>query len=478
MVNYRIGCFYEIQRNQQKRGTVVTEQNLRPFSVGKAGMRGEAGSALSLEKVIDFASAFGTMNSGGNILVAGDSRHSSPMLKKAVSAALAGCGCHVMDGGIMPAGMVHFLTGRPGLSGALLISGGHHVQGWNAVLPFQSDGAYFDELRCRELLDLYHGRRFIEAGAESIGRYLPLPEGAEESYWEFLASQVDAEAIRRAGLTVLADFGNGAGAPYSQRFAELFNLRLIGMNDGRGGVAVRLPDVSGICEEPLGKLISPLKADAGMVFNSDMSRMGLVSDTGESLTEELTFPLAAAWYMKKYGVRKPLVVNCCSSRTVDDTVADHGGRLIKCSVGQSSVIQTMRRENACMGGEGSGSFTFGAMPGFDAFLMAAFILESIACGDPLSVQAAGLKRYAIVKMTVPCRTSHGYALLHRLKGRLKGGHLSDTDGIRQDLPDGFLSLRLAGTEPMIRLIAEAEDMEKAKERAWQARLMLENQVVK
>lgn len=454
------------------------EQGLRPLSVGSAGIRGEVGSGLSLENAGDFGAAFGTLNAGGSVLVARDSRRSSPMLQRVVSAALAGCGCSVIDGGVMPAGMVHFLTPKLKLSGALLISGGHQAPGWNAILPIQNDGAYFDDLRCRELLDLYHGRRFIEVGADRIGAYLPLPDGAMDDYWSFLESSVDCAAIRRANLTVLADFCNGAGAPYATRFAELFGIRLIAMNDGKDGVIVRSPDVNGDSEEPLSKLIAPLGADLGMVFNSDMSRLGLVSDAGEPLTEELTYPLAAAWYLKKYGVRKPLVVNCCSTRTLDEAVAARKGTLLKCRVGQAAVIQAMRRHDAGMCGEGSGSFTLGAMPGFDAFLMAALILEAVALDGALAGQVAKLKRYSIVKMTFPSRTSHGYALLRRLKGRMNRGKTSEVDGLRFDWPDGFLSLRLAETESVIRLISESGNAEVARDRAWQARLMLENQVAK
>ncbi len=450
------------------------EERLRPLSLGMAGIRGEAGSGLSPEKAADF----GALCAGGRVLVARDSRRSSPMFQRIVSSSLAGCGCDVADGGVMPAGMIHFLTMRHGFAGALMVSGGHQKPGWNAIVPFQHDGAYFDALRCRELLDLYHGRRFREADYLHSGRYSVLPPECKEEYWQFIASCVATPAIRKKNLTVLADFGNGAGAPYAERFAELFNLRLIAMNDGKEPVNTRLPDVNGVCEEPLGKLIAPLGAALGMVFNSDMSRLGLVSDSGEPLTEELTFPIAAAWYLKKNGAKKPLIVNSCSSMTLDDLAKSRQCRLVKCRVGQSEVIQTMRRENAGMGGEGSGAFTFGGMPGFDAFLMAALILESVVLDAPLSAQMAGLKRYSIVKMTIPCRTSHGYALLKKLKSRINAPRVSETDGVRFDWHDGFLSLRLAETEPVVRLISEAEKAETAHERAWQARLMLESQVAK
>ena len=452
---------------------------LRPLSLGGAGLRGQIGTGLTPEAVMNFASAFGTLHAGRGVLLGIDTRPSSQMLRQAVIAALCGCGCRVIDGGVMHAGMMHVLIPRLGLDGGLLITGGHQAAGWNAIIPMDAEGAYYDDLRRGELFDLYHGKRFFEAGYDQVGTVEPLPERAERWYWEFVERSVDSSAIHRAGLTLIGDFCNGAGSSMAAKFASLFGIRLIAVNDSPCGSLPRDPEPRPRSESPIRAVIEPLGAAAGLVFNSDMSRMGILTDGGEPLSEEMTFPLAADYLLEKWGAGAVVVGNCCSSRTLDDVVRRRGGLLEKVKVGQAQVVAGMKRLDSSLGGEGSGAFTFGTLRGFDGFLMAALLLEMIAVrGQPLSMQLRNLSRYHIVKKTIPCRSSHGYALLRRLKGRFGDAKVSEIDGLRFDWEDGWLSLRLSSTEPVIRLISESKRKSTAQERAWQARSLLENRVGK
>ena len=92
------------------------------------------------------------------------------MLKCAVTAALAGGGCEVIDGGILTAGIMHFLIPAGGYAGGILITGGHQAAGWNALIPLAPDGSYFDQLRQRELFDLYLGGVSSRCGRRRCGR--------------------------------------------------------------------------------------------------------------------------------------------------------------------------------------------------------------------------------------------------------------------------------------------------------------------
>lgn len=452
---------------------------LRPLNLGAAGLRGELGVGLTPEAAGDFAAAFGTMNAGGDVLLARDTRPSSRLLAYSVTAALQGCGCRVIDGGVMPAGMAHFLVPELGCSGGLLITGGHQAAGWNAVIPLDADGAYYDDLRRRELFDLYHARRFAEADYTEIRSVEPLPEPMFERYWSALSEELDVAAIRAAKLTVIGDFCNGAAAPFVKKFADFFGLNLIAVNDAASGIAPRDPEPRPRSESPIRAVIAPLGAALGLVFNSDMSRLGLLTDTGEPLSEELTAPLAVDYLLEKAAQPGAVVIgNVCSSQSLAEVVARRGGKLEQVKVGQAEIVAAMKRFDALVGGEGSGAFAFGRVRGFDGFRMAGVFLEMIARrGEPLSEQLRNIPRFHIVKKVLPCRSAHGYALLRRLKGRFGDARMSEVDGVRFDWEDGWLSLRQASTEPVIRLISESRKSQLAQERAWQARSMLENLVV-
>lgn len=451
------------------------EQIVRPLKIGAIGMRGLVGDGLNTESAIAFASAFGSVNYGKRVMVAIDTRPSSRMLRHAVLSALVSCGCEVVDGGILSAGMVHFLIPHLKLAGALLITGGHQASGWNAIIPLGADGAYFDDINRRELFDIYHGRRFVEVDHTRVRPIRKLPEKALDAYWDFLGSAVDRDAIARHNFCVIGDFCNGAGAGYARRFAELFNLRLIALNDIPGAPLTRDPEPRPRTELPIRAIIAPLGAAIGLVYNSDMSRLGILTDDGEPLSEELTSPLGIDYLLEKSGKPQVVVTNCCSTRTLDEVVARRGGSLEKVKVGQAHVIEGMASHGAFAGGEGSGAFTFGSLRGFDAFLMSAVLLEMIAVrGKPLSEQLKSLPRYNIVKKTISCHSSRGYALLRRVKNRFGNVPCSEVDGLRFDWDDGFLSLRLSGTDSVIRLISESSRKSTAVERAWQVRAMLES----
>ncbi len=439
-------------------------------------MRGVVGPGLTPAAAGDFAAAFATMaGEGAQILVGVDPRGSSELLKCAVSAAIAGGGCSVVDGGILTAGMMHYLVPRFHYQGGILITGGHQAAGWNALIPLAADGSYFDPLRQRELFDLYHGRRFHYATARLIPAPRRIDPAQIEGYWNFLKKSLKCDLISGAGMTVVGDFCNGAGAEYAQRFASMLNLRLIAINDMPSAVVPRDPEPRPRSGASIRSIIAPLGAAAGLVFNRDMSRMGVVSDTGEPLSEELTYPLAADYLLERFEPGSPVVCNICSSRTLDEVVERHGCRLLRARVGQANVVDLMRSSGAVLSGEGSGSFTTSKLLGFDAFLMAGLLLESVAArGEPLSAQLAKLPRFQMVKQTIAANSPHAYRLLRELRREFgEEVAVSEADGLRFDWPDGFLSLRLSGTEGILRLISESRNGDLAAERAWRVRLVWE-----
>lgn len=454
---------------------MMQELNTRLLTLGAAGMRGKVGSGLTPGAASDFAAAFAAYVGTGRVLVGSDPRTSSGMLKCAVCAALAGGGCEVVDGGILTAGLMHFLIPAGGYAGGILITGGHQAAGWNALIPLASDGSYFDHLRQRELFDLYLGQRFAPVRASEVRPVRSLDPDAFEAYWEFLGQNIDLAAIRRAKFTLLGDFCNGSGARFAKRFASLLGIRLIGLNDEPCGTLPRDPEPRPRSASPIRSIVAPLGAAAGFVFNSDLSRMGIVTDSGEPLSEELTYPLAADYLLGKMPEGAAVVTNVCTSRSVDDVASRRGAKLERSRVGQAAVIDLARSTGAMLAGEGSGSFTTAALRGFDGFLMAGVLLESIAVrGEPLSRQLVSLPRYEMVKQAIPANSPNAYSMLRRMSREFgEEAVVSELDGLRFDWPDGFLSLRLSSTESTLRLISESKSRETALERAWRARLAWE-----
>ena len=450
---------------------------MRPIKLGAAGIRGIIGPGLNPENVIDFACAFGSLVNGGKVLVGMDTRFSSEMLHQAVISGLQSCGCEVHDLGVAPAMLLSFAVTKLKADGALLIGGGHQKESWNSIVPWGANGSYLNSIQLRELFDIYYGRRFLTCRWDAVKKIARVAKGIQEQYLDALCKVVNTKAVAASHFTVVGDFCNGSGSIMEKEFAARFGINSIPINNILSGVLPHDPEPRPHSAFQVQSLIKPLKSDAGFVFNSDMSRVSLVSDTCETLSEEYTFPLGTNYLLEKAacpGLR--VISNICTSKTLDDVVSRHNGILEKYTTGQSNIIDYMKETGAFVSGEGSGSFTSSDwLPGFDAFYVSAVILEAMAVKQKtLSELVAELPRYHIVKRTIKCSSMSAYNRIRSLKKSFSDAKICEIDGLRLDWNDGWVSLRASSTEPVIRLISESKNKETAEDRAFKFSALLEN----
>ncbi len=449
---------------------------MRTLRLASFGVQGSIGDGLTPDIVIDFAAAFGTFLERAPVLVGRDTRQSSRMLHSAVLSGLMSTGCNVIDLGVCPTPMLQFCVPEHGAAGAISISGGHSPMGINAIQLIGGRGAYIEPVVGETVLDIYHARDFSYAPWNQIGKVSRLQDFSR-TYFGRLAALLDVDAIRKAAFTVVIDPVNGAGSPYIRPFAECLGLRLIPVNDVASGHVARDPEPRPRNARQVAALMQHIPADIGMISSSDMGRLSVVSEIGETASEEYTLPIIANHVLaKRTGV---VVTNCCTTRTVDEVAKRHRATVVKARVGQAFISSALADENGVLGGEGNGSV---ALPefnrGFDAFLMMGLILEAMAVRRATaSALIADLPRYHIVKQQVAGETHRGYRALERMAESTEwreDGTLSNLDGLRVDWPDGWLHLRASQTAPIVRIISEAETIPVAEARALTAARLLEH----
>lgn len=445
--------------------------------LGNAGMRGMVGQGLDLSSVADFASAFATLMGGDcSVLLARDNRKSSKMLYDCVMSSLLSMGLEVIDGGVLSAGLVHYVIGHGNYRGGMLISAGHQKANWNSIIPLNSNGEYFNNIELRELYDIYHSKMFTYATIDGIKRVKTLLAAEIDSYFEYLGKFFDVELIKKAKLRVICDFCDGTGSFWVDRWQKLLQIELIKVNaNAESNELPRNPEPNSSTGSFISSVIQELKCDIGFVFNTDMSRMSMVSENGVSLSEEMTFPLALDYILTKDQSISHVISNICSTKTIDEVVKKHNRKIEKTSVGQSNIIEKMHLFNCYLGGEGSGTFAYGKeIVGFDGFFMATMILEYLASSqEKLSNLASKLPKFYMEKMTIESSKLHSYSKLRAFKHIFHNCQISELDGIRFDFEDGFISIRVSGTEKIIRLISESNNSKLASERIWFAKNKLE-----
>jgi phosphoglucosamine mutase len=449
---------------------------MKTLRLANFGMQGMVGEALTPEIVIDFAAAFGTFLNRETVLVGRDTRQSSRMLRSAVIAGLTSTGCRVLDFGVCPTPMLQFSAERYSAAGAVSISGGHNPMGWNAVQLISSTGAFIEPVGGDTVLDIYHGRDFERAAWNTIGVVEEVNDFTGP-YFDALLEFVDTDAIRSADFSAVIDPVNGAGCRFVEPFSKRLGVKTIPINHEESGYLAHEPEPRPRNARQVANLMNVVPSNIGFVASSDMGRLSIVSELGETASEEYTFSIIANHVLgKQSGV---VVTNCCTTRTIDEVASRHGSVVVKTRVGQAYILSAMADEQGVLGGEGNGSV---AMPefsrAFDAFLMMGLILEAMAtCGARASELVAALPRYHMVKRKVSGESHRCYQAIDRLSRNETwsgGGTPSTVDGLRVDWEDGWVHLRASHTEPVVRVISESKSKDEAENRADEATRLLEH----
>jgi phosphomannomutase len=209
----------------------------------------------------------------------------------------------------------------------------------------------------------------------------------------------------------------------------------------------------------LSRLVRETGADLGLAVDPDVDRLALVDETGVPIGEDYTLALAVRAVLGAEGNRTAapaVVVNLSTSLVVEDAARDHGARFVRAPVGEANVARAIRDERAVIGGEGNGGVILPALHiGRDAPLGVALILQYLAkVGGSLSAVVARSPRYVILKAKGPRGPELG-PLYDRLRRRFPDATADERDGLRLAWRDRWLHVRPSGTEPIVRLIAEA-----------------------
>lgn len=438
---------------------------MEPLKIGITGVRGVVGQTLTPELVVRFAEAFGAYLDGGPVLVCRDPRPSGPMVQAAVTAGLLSVGCEVVDLGVCPTPSLQLAVPWLGATGGVSITGGHNPPEWNALKFVRGDGLYLSAVQGEELLDVFHQGAVERAGWDRMATSVAT-EDAVAHHLKVLGQAFEAEAVRERKLKVAVDCGNGSCAVLAPRWLRDLGCDVLPINDDPSLPFPRLPEPSVATAAQARALVRAGHADLGIVLDADGERLSLVDETGEPLSEELTLPLATeAALSERVG---PVVTNVSTTALVDKVADRHGAAVVRTAVGQAFVSEAIVEHDAVVGGEGNGGV---AVPGVhathDSAAAIGLLLNRLAThGRPLSELVRALPKLVVRKEAVPVRPSLLYSALAEFReavGDVEGATVDQTDGVKLSWPDGWVHVRASNTQSLVRIIAEAETKERARE---------------
>ena len=446
--------------------------------VSVSGIRGRVGEALTPEVVATYAAGFGAWSASrvsgkARVVVGRDSRVSGPMFHHAVLSALQSVGCTVVDLGLTTTPTCQLAVEDDHAAGGLMISASHNPIEWNALKFIGPSGLFLDASEGAEM------RRLVERGIPRVSwdrlGSVDRDEGAVERHLERVLGipYLDVEGIRRRRFKVALDCVRGAGAVIMPRLLERLGCEVIAINLEPDGRFPRAPEPVAENLGELERLVRQAAAAIGFAVDPDVDRLALVSEEGRAIGEDYTLALAA--YLVLRHRSGAVVTNLSTSRVVDDAARMSGAEVVRAPVGEVNVAVRMREEGAPIGGEGNGGVILSEVHlGRDAPVGAALVLQLLhEEGRPLSRIVGDLPRYVIVKEKLERPAARLDTVYAALRGTFSDASVDTQDGLRLAWVDRWVHIRPSGTEPIVRVIAEAPTEQAARELVRKSREPLE-----
>ena len=398
---------------------------------GTDGVRGIVGDDLTPELVERIGKAATLWAGGGRVLVGRDTRGSGPDLESAVARGIASAGGVAVLGGVLPTPAVALLADDLGA----VVSASHNPPEYNGVKLFRGGGKLVDEQE-EEI------ERRLDAPAPGGGSIEHLDDAGER----YFAHVVERFGSDLSGLRIGVDCANGAFSTLAPRAFEHSGADVYAIGVDPDGSNINLgcgaTDLASLQE-----LVTSRGLDLGVAFDGDGDRMLAVDERGDVVDgDQIVAILALA-----LGVDL-VAVTVMANLGLHRLLGEHGIKVVTTPVGDRYVLEALKREGGLLGGEQSGHLIWlgGHVTGDG--LAAALLLCGALRGRTLGEAAAVMPRYPQAKRNV------GVSRLD-----VPDSVLTEVDRMNAELGDhGRVLVRPSGTEPVIRVLAEAENVEDAE----------------
>ncbi|MBA2361333.1 MAG: phosphoglucosamine mutase [Actinobacteria bacterium] len=399
---------------------------------GTDGVRGIVGEELTSELVERLGRAAALWSGGGKVFVGRDTRASGPMLEDAFAEGVASAGGHAVLGGVLPTPAVALLA----LDLGAVISASHNPPQYNGVKFFDSQGCKLTDASEEEIEGLLDAPARAERGSiDRVGV-------ASDSYTEHIVDRFGSDL---SGLRIAVDCANGAYSGIAPEAFERLGAAVERLGDRPDGENINVRCGATDLSALRGAVIEA-GCGLGVAFDGDGDRVLAVDEAGETVDGDQILAILAL-HLKVDVVVVTVMTNLGFHRLM----ADHGIRVVTTSVGDRYVIEALQQEKAILGGEQSGHIICldGHVTGDG--LAAALLLCQAIDGRTLGEAASGMRRFAQAKKNLSVRIRE-----------LPDDLIREVEAVNRDLNgEARILVRPSGTEPLVRILAEAPGEEEA-----------------
>jgi len=435
--------------------------DLNPDIFRQYDIRGRVAEDLTDEAVSILARAIGSYlchQGSKRISLASDNRHSSDGFRAILKEELGKSGLDVVDFGMVPTPVFYYTLFEFGVDGGVMITGSHNPPDFNGFKIASHQTTIFGD-------EIQKIRHLAEKGRFTVGKGKFETADAKGPYMDRVAGDI------RIGddIRVALDCGNGtAGVIVPDLFGRFgFESEYL-FCEPDGSFPNHHPDPT--VPEYLEALIEKVTTgayDAGIAFDGDADRIGVIDENGEIIWgDKLLIILARDIIARNPGAKVIFEVKC--SQALVEAIEQAGGIPIMWKTGHSLIKSKMKSEGALLAGEMSGHIFFNdRYYGYDDAIYAALRLLEILSkhdGGLSSLLADIPEYYATPEIRVDCPDREKFRIVDDLKSRLESSHrVIDIDGVRIVFDDGWGLVRASNTQPVLVLRFEAKSEQRLEE---------------
>ena len=425
-----------------------------------SGIRGIFGETLNQANTAHYAKAFSIIQPKGDILLAQDTRPHGKKIYQSILKELTYCGRNVISCGIIPTPTAQFLIKNKKIAGGIVITASHNPIEWNGLKFLDSDGCFLNANKMDKLLSIIPKTITIDRGKiiESENAYL----NHIDNILNLQCIQIDK--IKQKKFKVVVDTVNGAAYKVLPEFLEKLNCDIIKIHCENNGIFPRGTDPIPSHLKDLSKAVTENKADIGLATDPDADRLAIVDNLGNPIGEESTLVLAVESYLKFHKDSQTIVTNLSTSMGVDVIAKKYNSTVERTSVGEINVVEKMKKINSNIGGEGNGGVILKESHlGRDSLVATALVLNLLAHSNiSLHEMLNDLAQFTMIKDKITLENEVNFNEIKSMFSDEKNVSFLEVDGLKIIWIDKWVHIRKSNTEPIIRIISEANNYNQAK----------------
>ncbi len=418
---------------------------------GTDGIRGIAGTELTARTAFALGNALCRLRRSPLLVLGRDPRVSSDMLALALSAGAAAGGGRVLDGGILPTAAVAYFVRQTGADFGVVVSASHNPPEYNGLKVFDAQGQKLSqeqERRAEQYFDEY-----VFAAPLACGKSRSLPKRG--AYADFLVSCAERPL---EGKRFVLDCSRGAAGAIAPRVFRRLGAQILPLFCGRDGKRINV-GCGALHPARMCEAVRAYRADAGFCYDGDADRLIAADERGRTVDgDRILYVLARALQARGRLPGGTVVGTAHTNTGAERALAAEGIRLLRADIGDKYVAELMRRSGAAVGGEQSGHLILAEYATTGDGILTSVKLAELLCEAKLSELAA-----------IPLLPQYNVSVRVQDKVRVLGNEAVRAAIARQSEGVCRLVVRASGTEPVIRIFAEADAPAAAKAAAENVR---------